>query len=368
MSWYGDYKPYVPVAQRRAQAAREIARQFKQGEKISPVHIEGRKISTTFWGEAWCKHLESYSDYASRLERGRTYVRNGSVVHLAIEKGLIHAFVSGSELYQVKIEIGALPSTTWTALKKQCVGQVGSLVELLQGKLSQGVMAIVTHRDHGLFPKPKEIQMRCSCPDYAGMCKHVAAVMYGVGNRLDANPELLFRLRGVNQAELIEQAIPDAMTQPTGKAPRLAHADLGGIFDIEISEAPTPAPQTKPVIAKSKSPSPGTAAIQSAPKATPAKVSPPKPKATTPAAKVKPKKAASKPNKVAVAARTTKAISTRSQPPTPVATVKPTATNRVQAPPEAPATRKTTEPEPAKWPALRALLNPTRATSKKPKS
>src|SRR5215207_7534107 len=215
MGWYYDFKPYVPGAQRRAQAAREVAKRTKKGEAVAPVRIEGRAIASTFWGKAWCTNLEGYSDFANRLPRGRTYVRNGSVVDLKIEKGKIKALVSGSELYEIEIDIAALPKQQWAALKAQCAGKIGTLVELLQGKLSKAVMETVTDRQNGLFPKPKEIKMRCSCPDYAGMCKHIAATMYGVGNRLDSAPELLFKLRCVDHMELIEQAIP---APPEGKS------------------------------------------------------------------------------------------------------------------------------------------------------
>jgi uncharacterized Zn finger protein len=237
MAWY-EYKPYVSVAQRRAQAARELAKRQKNGHAVFPVQIEGRAITSTFWGQAWCTNLESYSDFANRLPRGRTYVRNGSVVDLKIEKGRVKALVSGSELYEIQIHIAPLPKPHWLALKKQCAGQIGSLVELLQGKLSKGVMELVTNRERGLFPKPKEITMRCSCPDYAGMCKHLAAVMYGAGHRLDSSPELLFLLRGVDHSELIEHAIPAAPPKVKRGAPTIAAADLGAIFDIEIDAAP----------------------------------------------------------------------------------------------------------------------------------
>ena len=235
---YYGYKPYVPVAQRRAQAAREVAKRVKKGQEVCPIRIEGRTIASTFWGKAWCTNLESYSDFANRLPRGRTYVRNGSVVHLKIDKGRIEALVSGSELYEIQIDIAALPKPDWRALKDQSTGKIGTLVELLKGKLSKAVMELVTGREHGLFPKPKEIKMRCSCPDGAGMCKHIAAVMYGIGNRLDSSPELLFVLRGVDHLELIEQAIPTAPIKSTSAAPTIAADDLGAIFDIEIGDAP----------------------------------------------------------------------------------------------------------------------------------
>lgn len=238
MSWYGGFRPYVPVHQRRASAAREVAKRVKAGKTVSPVRIERRKIATTFWGEAWCTNMEGYSDFGNRLPRGRTYVRNGSVVDLKIEKGRITALVSGSALYDVQIDIATLPKPQWRTLKDQCAGQIGTLVELLQGKLSKAVMARVTNREHGLFPKPMEIKMRCSCPDYAGMCKHIAATMYGVGNRLDSSPELLFVLRGVNHRELIEQAIPKTRVASKRGAPTIASDELGAIFGIEIGDAP----------------------------------------------------------------------------------------------------------------------------------
>jgi uncharacterized Zn finger protein len=237
--YYGyGYKPYVPVAERRAQAAKEVAKRIKKGQEVCPIRIDGRNIASTFWGKAWCANLESYSDYSNRLPRGRTYVRNGSVVHLKIDKGRIEALVSGSELYEIQIDIAALPKPDWQAVKKQSAGKIGTLVELLQGKLSNAMMELVTDRAHGLFPKPKEIKMRCSCPDGARMCKHLAAVMYGVGSRLDSSPELLFALRGVGHMELIEQAIPTAPVGAKTGAPTIAADDLGAIFDIEIGDAP----------------------------------------------------------------------------------------------------------------------------------
>jgi uncharacterized Zn finger protein len=235
---YYGWRPYVPVAQRRAQAEREVAKRAKKGQQISPIRIEGRTIAATFWGKAWCTNLEGYSDFSNRLPRGRTYVRNGSVVHLKVDNGRIEALVSGSELYDVRIEITTLPKPDWQALKAQSAGKIGTLVELLQGKLSKAVMELVTDRQNGLFPKPKEIKLRCSCPDGARMCKHVAAVLYGVGSRLDSSPELLFVLRGVDHLELIEQAIPTAPIKSTSSAPTIATDDLAAIFDIEIGEAP----------------------------------------------------------------------------------------------------------------------------------
>jgi len=249
MGWYYDYKPYVSVAERRRQAQREMEKRRKKGLPVAPIVIDGRAIAKTFWGKAWCDNLESYSDYANRLPRGRTYVRNGSVVHLEIAPGKIKALVSGSELYEIEIDIAPLPAAQWKAIKKECAGQIGSLVELLQGRLSKGVMDVVTRRGSGLFPKPSEITLDCSCPDWADMCKHVAAVLYGVGARLDTNPELLFVLRKVDHLELIAGVVESAPAGARGKAggkKRIAAGDLSDVFGIEMAEEEAPARQAKP--------------------------------------------------------------------------------------------------------------------------
>ncbi len=238
MGWY-QWKPYVPVAVRRERALKKMQKLRKKGVNIQPVEIEGRKIARTFWGEAWCDHLESFNDFENRLPRGRTYVRNGSVCHLDITKGEIDALVSGSELYKVKITIKALPKKNWADVKVRCAGQVGSLLELLQGRLSKSVMSVVTDRNKGLFPLPREISLKCNCPDWAVMCKHVAAVLYGVGARLDEKPELLFLLRGVDHEELISEEA-DVVTAATagskGSRKRIADEDLADVFGIEMSK------------------------------------------------------------------------------------------------------------------------------------
>ena len=239
-----EWRPYVPAGVRRARARREMDKLRRKGKNIQPVEIEGRTIARSFWGKRWCDHLESFSDYANRLPRGRTYVRNGSVCHLEIHSGRIDAIVSGSELYDVTIRIGTLKAAVWKSIKTRCSGRIGSMLELLQGKLSKQVMGVVTDREHGLFPKPGEIRFDCSCPDWATMCKHVASVLYGVGSRLDDRPESLFLLRGVDTAELIAtgMALPgDAATDDA-----LADDALAGIFGIDLDLHPGDAPPPLP--------------------------------------------------------------------------------------------------------------------------
>ncbi len=238
MSRY-DWRPYVPVAQRRQQAAKKIAKLRKAGRSVAPVEIEGRKIARTFWGSAWCDNLEAYSDYANRLPRGRTYIRNGSVIDLQIAKGRISALVSGTDFYEVELRVKRLPAQKWKHIRSQCTGGIDSVVELLQGRISDAVMGTVTRAGEGLFPAPKEISFDCSCPDWATMCKHVAAALYGVGARLDHAPEMLFELRGVDPVEMVGDAVGQAGTKRKAARGRtLAQEDLSSVFGVDIEGAP----------------------------------------------------------------------------------------------------------------------------------
>ncbi|HLK22437.1 MAG TPA: SWIM zinc finger family protein [Bryobacteraceae bacterium] len=246
------FRPYVSVAERQHNAAREMEKRKRDGHTISPVIIEvrGGGIAKTFWGQSWCRNLERYSDYANRLPRGRTYVRNGSVVDLQIERGVIHAYVSGSSVYKVELNITPVAKAHWKSICKDCSGAVDSLVELLQGRLSKAVMDRICRPHVGLFPAPAEIKLSCSCPDSARMCKHVAAVLYGIGARLDQQPELLFRLRGVDESELIHGATADLplakQAPPSSKI--LKSTDLD-IFGLDLAEF---VPEKKPPRARKK--------------------------------------------------------------------------------------------------------------------
>ena len=265
--YYDAYPPYVPVAQRRINAQKELQKLQKKGRIIEPLgELSHRsKIATSFWGSAWCKRLESFSDYENRLPRGRTYVRNGSVLHLAITPGRIEALVQGSSLCEQTITIKPLPAATWKTLQSRSQGKIGSLIELLQGKVSDEIMAVVTHQDGGLFPKYREIKLSCSCPDHAGLCKHLAAVLYGIGARLDTRPELLFKLRGVDHNDLISAVDPATAlgtpAQASGRRRTLDATALGEVFGIDLETAPAvsktkakPAPAAKRAAVKKPRP------------------------------------------------------------------------------------------------------------------
>lgn len=258
MSYYG-WAPYVSVAERRKKAEKAAAKAKKSGATLVPIEPYRGAIAKTFWGKAWCDNLEAYSDYANRMPRGRTYVRNGSVIHLEISDGQIQAKVMGSSLYQVSVKVTQVPKTQWQAIGKDCSGSIDSLVELLQGKLSTAVMQRICTPRTGLFPAPKEISFSCSCPDSASMCKHIAAVLYGVGARLDQKPELLFDLRKVNATELVNQAgagLPKSKMGPAaGKV--LDDSLLSDVFGIEMDDdvvLKRPSPSKKVTPAKKSAP------------------------------------------------------------------------------------------------------------------
>ena len=240
MSWgrrrndyWGGWPRYVPVAERKEKARKQAEKLRKKGDSRAPVVIAGRTIAATFWGKAWCQNLEQYGDYENRIPRGRAYVRNGSVLDLKIGTARVDALVSGTHLYSVAIEIRPLKSQVWNGTKRACTGRIGSLLELLQGKLSREVMEVVTHPQTGLFPEPAEISFRCSCPDWANPCKHIAAVYYLLGERFDEDPFLLFELRGRSKEQVIaglrERRAAEAGAAPT---PHFAEA-------AEAVEAPS---------------------------------------------------------------------------------------------------------------------------------
>ena len=236
---YWGWKPYVSVGERRRKSAREMEKRRKQGHLVSPVIIEGRVIVKTFWGKAWCENLERYSDFANRLPRGRTYVRNGSVIDLQIGPGSIHALVSGSAIYKVEMKVTPVTKAAWKSICADCAGGIDSLVELLQGRFSKGVMERICRQNTGLFPSPKNIRLSCSCPDWAEMCKHVAAVLYGIGARFDQSPELLFLLHQVDHQDLIAKAgEPLPLAKPGKSSKILASDDLAGIFGLEMEAKP----------------------------------------------------------------------------------------------------------------------------------
>ena len=202
MVW-GSYYP----RRKAVDVERELAKLRKQKPHIAPVIVPGRKISVTWWGVAWNQNLESYADYASRIGRGRTYVRAGRVLDLQISPGQVNAVVAGNHNYEVEIRIKPLEQEKWRSIVETAGRQIASLEELAEGKFPQALAELFTTPGSGLFPAPEQISFACSCPDWAVMCKHVAATLYGVGNRLDDDPTLFFTLRDIDFELLLKKSV-----------------------------------------------------------------------------------------------------------------------------------------------------------------
>jgi uncharacterized Zn finger protein len=243
MSFYNNYPKATTAAQKKAKAIKSTEKLAKKNPDISPVIISGNKIAKTWWGISWNNNLESYSDYSNRIGRGRSYVRNGAVLDLQITSGNISALVQGSRAkpYKVDITIKSLNVSIWESITKACEGEIDSLQELIDGKFPKVLSDMFTIQGKGLFPSPKEISFECSCPDWANMCKHVAAVLYGVGARLDDNPTLFFLLRNVEIDDLISDAINNKsyslIEKSKTKSGRVIEdTDISNLFGIDIED------------------------------------------------------------------------------------------------------------------------------------
>lgn len=242
---YFNYAPYVSVAEKRARAEKKIRQLRKKNPDLAPVIIEGRTLARTWWGKSWNANLERYADYSNRIGRGRSYVRHLAVLDLQIARGKVDALVQGSRTkpYSVEIDIAALPQSRWKTIRSACTEALDSLQDLLAGRFPKSLAHLFMQKGSGLFPSPDEIRFGCSCPDWAYMCKHVAAVLYGIGARLDQDPGLFFALRQVDMDDLITTAVQETSRQWIEKAedtatPTIAEADLGAVFGIDMDAMP----------------------------------------------------------------------------------------------------------------------------------
>ncbi len=245
--------------EKAAKAEKTIKRLTKKGAVLSPVSEFSGRIAKTFWGKAWCDNIESYRDFAYRLERGRSYVRSGAVIDLKLSAGIVEALVigSGSRPYSVGIDIASMEKGKWDSLVKRAAGKISSLVALSQGELPDELLADFCNHDTGLFPKPAEIKFSCSCPDGAYCCKHVAAVLYGIGRRLDESPELFFTMRGIDPKNIVTEDVVDTLVSDSTS--ELAESDLGDVFGIELDDVEVPKPaDPEPVDPKPVDPTPAS--------------------------------------------------------------------------------------------------------------
>jgi len=243
MSFDDGYPEYVSVGERKRRAARKIEKLKKKNPEINPVIIKGSQLSETWWGKAWNKNLEAYADYSTRIGRGRSYVRHGAVLDLRIQPGKVIAQVLGSRSkpYSIEIDIDPVPEIQWEKLKRSCEGKLASMATLLAGKIPVEMQEALTKKGSGLFPSPKEIKFKCNCPDWASMCKHIAAVLYGIGSRLDDDPALFFILRKVHVDDLVSELVNDRTRSMLGKAKKktervIEDSDIAAMFGIDMEQ------------------------------------------------------------------------------------------------------------------------------------
>lgn len=304
MPFWDRFPPYVTVAEKAARAERKRRQLEKKGHRLDPVCLQGRTIARSWWGQAWCRNLESYADYSNRIGRGRSYLRCGAVLDLKIEETRVTGLVQGSasEPYRVVIRIAALAETAWQRIRSDCAGKIDSLQALLAGKFPEDLGNLFTVQKSGLFPSPAEIKFDCSCPDWASMCKHVAAVLYGVGARLDHAPELFFVLRGVDVDELVGGAVEATARrfidqQPAEGARIIAEDRLSDLFGITFG-AGEPAPEKiAGASPEPAAPSPGRSQRPQAKKTAPAESKSDAAEKGTPARRGRPPKATATPGK-----------------------------------------------------------------------
>ncbi len=254
MRYFDEYPEHIPVAKRRANAERKLQQLRKTHAHLQPVIIAGRALAKTWWGKSWNSNLERYADFAYRMERGRSYARHRAVLDLQLKAGNVTAMVLGSspKPYDIGIKIDTLSAKKWGAIRQACEGHFDSLSELLAGTFPQALKDLFYEQGAGLFPAPREIHFKCSCPDVASMCKHIAAALYGVGARFDDDPSLFFTLRGINIDDLITQTVAETTQTLLDKAQRqrdhvLDDVDLGEVFGIQLDDVDAPVPPLSPV-------------------------------------------------------------------------------------------------------------------------
>ena len=258
---YWEYPRYVSVAEKKEKAEKKLKKLRKKNPHINPIAIEGSAIARTWWGKAWNRNLESYADYSNRIGRGRSYVRHGAVLDLQIDSGKVESMVQGSRSkpYSVTVQIKAMGKENWKEMKAASEGKLDSLQELLAGKFPKALGEVFTTQGKGLFPSPKEIVFQCSCPYVASMCKHVAATLYGIGARLDQDPELFFTLRQVKMKDLVSEAVEGKTRELLKKAGKksarvIDDSDLADVFGIDMETPVASGKRSKKTDPKKTSP------------------------------------------------------------------------------------------------------------------
>ncbi len=194
--------------------------------QLNPVHEKSRKLAKNAWGSAWMRQLAYCEQEGFSLAAGRSLLRHGCVLDVQVGRGTIDALVSGEELYEIHLKLAEPDEEKIEYLREQCGAHIDSLVALLDGKIDASVMQQLCDPEEGLLPLPYEWQMDCNCPDWNEPCPHAAAAIYAAGCLIDAEPRLLFTLRGIEPSTLCEV--------PSTAAADFDATDLANTFGIDI--------------------------------------------------------------------------------------------------------------------------------------
>ena len=240
---YDSFDPFSTDRQNRQSLTKQdrLQQMVKQlqdeGRVLHPAKADGKKIAKSFWGYSWVRHIESYQDYESRLPRGRSLLRNNAVLDLTITGNQAEALVFDQELYEIRIIMEPVDPAQLKQIQTLCAGKINSLLDLIQGNLSEDILQILSDPEKGLFPRYDEIRFICNCLDDSILCKHAAAVLYGIGPVLDQKPDLFFSLRGIDYSMLFSGIDAEKITddpQTSDQTAAFHDIDLEKTFGIEL--------------------------------------------------------------------------------------------------------------------------------------
>ena len=231
ISSFDEDTPHLSAAARKALAEQERKRVLAENPDFIPLRVtHTQKLARSFWGQAWNRNLDTYQDYDTRFDRGRRHLRAGAVVNLQLIGPQVEAHVWDHRLYPVSATFAPLDTEKWAAFRKDSAGEFDSLVALLQGKVSDTLLARIIDPQKGLFPERQALTYRCTCLDDAPLCEHIAAVLYGIGVCFDENAELFFSLRAISIHDWM-QTLGDCLLQEVGPP---SAQELGDLFDIDL--------------------------------------------------------------------------------------------------------------------------------------
>ncbi|MFJ5774666.1 SWIM zinc finger family protein [Streptomyces sp. NPDC093094] len=210
-------------------------------------------FAATWWGQAWVTALEDSALDAGRLSRGRTYARKGMVGPITIAPGRVTAAVQGSRPrpYRSSVHLPVLADAEWDTLFDTVVARTGHLAALLDGEMPAELVDDARRAGVPLLPRPTELDPECSCPDWGHPCKHAAALCYAIAVTIDADPFVLFALRGRNREEVLTELRvrrtakqeTAALPVPTGVPAAAAYARWAE-HTPQLPEPPAPAAHT----------------------------------------------------------------------------------------------------------------------------